>query len=171
MAEAKTKPTGASVDAFLARVPKAQLREDCRAVARIMTAATKAPAVMWGPSIVGFGQFRYKYASGREGVWPLAAFAPRGSNLVLYVMPGFEGYDDLLNALGPHSRGVSCIYVKRLSDLHMPTLKKLIAASVKHTTTMHVPAGPTTGSGSSAAEATRRTASSRAAARSGSKRR
>jgi hypothetical protein len=96
MAEPTTKATVASVEAFLAGVRKEQLRQDCHAVAKIMTAVTKAPPVMWGSSIVGFGQYRYKYASGREGLWPLAAFAPRGTNLVLYVMPGFEGYDDLL---------------------------------------------------------------------------
>jgi hypothetical protein len=170
MAEAKTKPTAASVEAFLARVPKPQVREDCRAVARIMAAATRAPAMMWGPSIVGFGQYRHTYASGREGLWPLAAFAPRGSNLVLYVMPGFDGYDDLLKDLGPHSHGVSCLYVKRLSDLHMPTLKKLIVASVKHTKRMHVPAAPAARSGASAAKATRRATAYRTAAGAGSKR-
>lgn len=141
MAEPKTKPTTASVDDFLARIPKEPLREDCRAIATIMQAITKAPPVIWGTSIVGFGEYCYKYASGKALTWPLTGFAPRSGNLVLYVMPGFEGYDALMKALGPHSHGVSCIYVKRLSDLHLPTLKKLITASVRHTTRMHVPAG------------------------------
>jgi hypothetical protein len=140
MAEPKTKPTDASVDAYLARIPKEQLRDDCRAVVTIMQAITKSPPVMWGTSIVGFGQYCYKYANGKALLWPLTGFAPRSTNLVLYVMPGFEGYDTLMKALGPHAHGVSCIYVKRLSDLHRPTLKKLIAASVRHTKRMHVPA-------------------------------
>lgn len=132
MAEAKTKPTKASVAAFLARVKSPGVREDCQALVDLMSGATKAPPVMWGTSIVGFGAYRYKYASGREGDWPLAAFSPRARNLVIYVMPGFKGYDDLMKALGPVSHGVSCIYVKRLGDLHLPTLKKLLKGSIAY---------------------------------------
>jgi hypothetical protein len=139
VAEPKTKPTTASVDDYVARISKDQLREDCRAVAALMQTITKAPPVMWGPSIVGFGQYRYRYATGREGWWPLTGFAARSGGLVLYVMPGFAGYDDLMKSLGPHSHGVSCLYVKRLSDLHLPTLRTLVTKSVAHTRRMHVP--------------------------------
>ncbi len=86
---------------------------------------------MWGPSIVGFGTYHYKYASGREGDWPIAAFSPRKKDLTLYIMMGFEKHTELMEKLGKHSMGKSCLYIKRLSDIHMPTLKKLIKTSVK----------------------------------------
>jgi uncharacterized short protein YbdD (DUF466 family) len=87
---------------------------------------------MWGSSIVGFGSYRYKYASRREGDWMLVGFSPRKQNLTLYIMAGFDDYDALLEKLGKHSTGKSCLYIKRLSDVHQPTLKKLIQQSVKH---------------------------------------
>lgn len=132
MAELKTKLNDASVDDFLNSIKDEQVRKDCLAIAEIMQKATKAKPKMWGASIVGFGSYRYKYASGREGDWMLVAFSPRKQNLTLYVFGGFEGYDELMAQLGKHSCGKSCIYIKRLSDLHLPTLKKLITASVKH---------------------------------------
>jgi hypothetical protein len=132
MAELKTKPTNASVGKFLDGIADEQMRRDCQTLVGIMGKATKAEPRMWGTNIVGFGSYRYKYASGREGDWMLTAFAPRKQNLTLYVMPGFEGRDKLLAKLGKHSGGMSCIYVKRLSDLHLPTLKKLVNDSVKH---------------------------------------
>lgn len=130
---AKTQPTTASVPAFLSTVKYPALRADCEAVSALMQQLTKAPPVMWGPSIVGFGSYRYKYASGREGDWPLAAFAPRSRQLVLYVMPGWDGYDEMVAALGPVKRGVSCIYVKRLADLDRAVLTRLLKASIAHT--------------------------------------
>ena len=132
MADAKTVPTKASVKAFLAKVADPALRADCAAASAMMQDVTKAPPVMWGPSIVGFGAYRYKYASGREGDWPLTGFSPRGKQLVLYVMPGCDGYDEMVAALGPVKRGVSCIYVKRFADLPQPALKRLVKASVAH---------------------------------------
>jgi hypothetical protein len=86
---------------------------------------------MWGPSIVGFGSYHYKYASGREGDWPIAAFSPRKTDLTLYLMPGFAEDKDAMAQLGKHRTGISCLYIKRLSDVHEPTLKKLIRGSVK----------------------------------------
>ena len=86
---------------------------------------------MWGPSIVGFGTYHYKYASGREGDWPVAAFSPRKKDLTLYFMPGFDRSTELMEKLGKHSTGKSCLYIKRLSDIHMPTLKKMIKKSVE----------------------------------------
>lgn len=137
MAEPKTKATSASVKAFLDSIPNERVREDCRAISAMMEAATKAKPVMWGASMVGFGTYHYVYASGREGDWPLTAFAPRKSNITIYLMPGFDQYEDLLKKLGPHSHAVSCLYIKRLSDVHVPTLKKLIAASVKQVVRTH----------------------------------
>jgi len=81
---------------------------------------------MWGPSIVGFGTYHYKYASGREGDWPVTGFSPRKKDLTLYIMMGFEKHADLMKQLGKYSNAKSCLYIKRLSDIHVPTLKKLI---------------------------------------------
>lgn len=100
-------------------------------LAGLMEAATGEKPKIWGAGLVGFGSYHYKYASGREGDWPLTAFAARKTNLTVYIMPGFGEYQDLLEKLGPHKTAVSCLYIKRLSDVHVPTLKKLITRSVK----------------------------------------
>ena len=131
MAEAKTKPTKASVTQFLNQIPDAARREDCFAIAKMMEEITGSKPQMWGPSIVGFGTYRYKYASGHEGDWPVAAFSPRKQDLTLYLTPGFEKREELMDQLGKHRTGKSCLYIKRLSDIDVPTLKKLIKASVK----------------------------------------
>jgi len=131
MAEMKTKPTNESVEKFLNKVSDEERRADCFAVAKIMEEITGEKPKMWGPSIVGFGSYHYKYASGREGDWPITGFSPRKKDLTLYLMMGFEKYKDLLEKLGKHSGGKSCLYINRLSDVHVPTLKKLIKASVK----------------------------------------
>jgi hypothetical protein len=133
MSDAKTKPHTGSVADFLARVPDEQMRDDCAALVEIMSAVTKCPPVMWGPSIVGFGTYRYVYATGREGDWPLTGFAPRKGKISVYVMSNFEPHAELMAKLGEHKTGMCCLYVKRLSDVHLPTLKKLIAESVKLT--------------------------------------
>jgi hypothetical protein len=131
MAEAKTKPTNESVEDFLNRIPEAERREDCFAVAKMMEEITGEKPKMWGPSIVGFGSYSYKYASGHEGDWPIAAFSPRKSYLTVHLMMGFEKHTELMEKLGKHSHAKSCLYIKRLSDIHVPTLKKLIKTSVK----------------------------------------
>lgn len=131
MAEAKTKPTKASVTQFLNKIPDATRREDCFAIAKMMEEITGSKPVMWGPSIVGFGTYSYKYASGHEGDWPMAAFSPRKQDLTVYMMIGFEKYEELLGQLGKHRKTKSCLYIKRLSDIHVPTLKKLIKLSLK----------------------------------------
>lgn len=131
MAELKTKPTDNSVKDFLNQIPDPERRQDCFAVATIMEEMTGDKPKMWGPSIVGFGSYHYKYASGREGDWPVTGFSPRKKDLTLYIMMGFEKHDELMKQLGKHSTGKSCLYIKRLSDIHVPTLKKLIKASVK----------------------------------------
>ena len=109
MAELKTKVNDASVDEFLQSVKDEQVREDCYQILDIMQKATKAEPKMWGKSIVGFGSYHYKYASGREGDWMLTGFSPRKQNLTLYIMPGFQEYDELMKNLGKHTTGVSCL--------------------------------------------------------------
>ena len=132
MAELKTKVSDRSVDKFLNGITDERKRKDSLVICDLMAQATKARAEMWGPSIVGFGRYHYKYASGREGDWFLAGFSPRKQNLTLYIMSGFEGYADLMGKLGKHKTGKACLYIKTLDDVHIPTLKKLIQQSVKH---------------------------------------
>ena len=131
MAELKTQLTAASVSGFLNDIKDEQVRKDCRAIARIMQGATKARGRVWGSSIVGFGTRRCVYADGREAEWMLTAFAPRKQNITLYIAGGFRGYEGLKARLGKHACGKGCVYIKRLSDVDVPTLKKLVAASVK----------------------------------------
>lgn len=130
MAEPKTKPTKQSVAAFLKTVTDSQKREDAAAVIKMMQDATKYDPVMWGTSIIGFGSYRYTYANGREGDWPIVGLSPRKQNLTIYIMEGFTEHEDLLAKIGKHTTGSSCLYVKRLADLDIPTLKKLISRSV-----------------------------------------
>lgn len=132
MAELKTKMNDASVDAFLNTVVDERKRQDCFTLVDLMTEATGAQPRMWGDSIVGFGEYHYKYASGREGNWFLAGFAPRKQNLTLYIMSGFDQYDELLGKLGKHSTGKSCLYIKRLDDVDMATLRELVVELVQH---------------------------------------
>jgi len=132
MAEPKTKLTNESVEAFLNRIPDKQKRADAFTLLEIMQQVTRAEPKMWGSSIVGFGAYHYVYASGREGDWPLTGFSPRKQNLTVYITSGFEQYGALLAKLGKHACGKSCLYLKRLDDVHLPTLKKLIRQSVKH---------------------------------------
>lgn len=132
MAELKTKRNNASVEKFLNGVKDEQKRADCFEILKLMEDVTGAPGEMWGTSIVGFGKYRYKYASGREGDWMLAGFSPRAQNITLYIMAGFEGYADLLGQLGKHSTGKSCLYIKRLEQVDKKVLKKLVKMSVTH---------------------------------------
>jgi len=131
MAELKTKKTGASVAAFLAAIKDAQVRKDCRAVAAMMQSTTKSKAEMWGSSIVGFGRRKLVYPSGRELDWMVIGFSPRKQNITLYVLGGLDKQDELLAKLGAHACAKGCLYLKRLSDVHVPTLKKLIQVSAK----------------------------------------
>jgi Domain of unknown function (DU1801) len=132
MTEIKTKLNDAPVADFLNSIKDEQVRKDCWTIVDIMQEATKAKPQMWGTSIVGFGSYHYKYASGREADWMLTAFSPRKQNITLYLSADFEGRGELMAQLGKHSCGKGCIYIKRLSDVHLPTLKKLIKGSVKH---------------------------------------
>jgi hypothetical protein len=131
MAELKTKPNARSVESFLDGVADEEKRRDAFAVARLMQEITKAEPRMWGDTIVGFGSYHYRYASGREGDWPVIGFSPRKQDLTLYLMSGFDGCEELLAKLGKHRTGKSCLYIKRLDDVHLPTLKKLMKESVR----------------------------------------
>lgn len=130
MSDMKTKPTDANVDAFLDAIPDERKREDARAVAVLMAEVTGASAKMWGPSIVGFGSYHYRYASGREGDFMETGFSPRKQALTLYIMAGFSAYPDLLARLGKHSTGKSCLYIKRLADVDLAVLRELVERSV-----------------------------------------
>jgi len=131
-AELKTKPTKATVEGFLHSVADEAKRADCFAVMKLMEQITKEKAKMWGPSIVGFGNYHYKYESGREGDFFITGFSPRAQNLTLYIMAGFDRYDELMKKLGKYKTGKSCLYVKRLEDIDLKILKELISASVKY---------------------------------------
>ena len=131
MAELKTKVNNASVDKFIKSVKDEQIREDCFKIVDIMQKATKAEPKIWGTSIVGFGDYHYKYASGREGDWFLVGFSPRKQNITLYFMSGFDEYENLLSKLGKYSTGKGCLYIKKLEDIDMKVLKELIDRSVK----------------------------------------
>jgi Domain of unknown function (DU1801) len=131
MAENKTKPTKLSVDKFIKSQPDAQVREDCAVISKLMSEATGEEPKMWGSSIVGFGSYHYKYATGREGDMPIVGFSPRKQNLTLYVLMHGEEQADLFKKLGKHTTRKSCLYIKRLSDVDLPTLKKIIKVSVR----------------------------------------
>lgn len=130
-AELKTKLNNASVDDFINSVEDEQVRADCFEITKIMKQVTKAEPKMWGTSIVGFGSYHYKGKSGREGDWMLVGFSPRKQNLTLYIMAGFDRYDDLLKKLGKFTTGKSCLYIKKLADIDKKVLKELVTESVK----------------------------------------
>lgn len=129
--EVKTKVNEASVTDFLNSVEDEQKRKDSFEVLKLMKQVSKEDAKMWGSSIVGFGSYHYKGASGREGDWMLIGFSPRKQNITLYIMPGFERYPTLMKKLGKYSTGKSCLYIKKLSDVDVTVLKELMAESLK----------------------------------------
>lgn len=130
MAETKTKPTGASVAAYLASRASPEQLADCKALIAMCKRVTKQPPYMWGPSIVGFGSYTYRYESGHSGDAPLAGFAIRGRELVVYLGVDDPGQARLLAKLGKHKMTKSCLYLKRLADLDLKVLETLIATSV-----------------------------------------
>lgn len=130
MAENKTKPTDASVEDYILSRGSEQQRTDCRALMTLFAKITRQPPKMWGPSIVGYGVYRYTYESGRTGEAPLAAFAIRGRQLVVYVTTGGDRQKALLSKLGTHTIGKSCLYFKKLADLDSSVLRQLVADSV-----------------------------------------
>ena len=132
MAELKTKQNDASVEVFLNAVPDVKKRKDSFAILELMKNVTGFDPVMWGDSIVGFGSYHYKYASGRTGEWPLVGFSPRKQNLTLYIMTGFDHYESLTEKLGKFKTGKSCLYIKKLEDVDRATLEELVRQSVAH---------------------------------------
>ena len=132
MADLKTKRNKGDVEAFLNSVADEKKRQDSFTILDFMKKVTGMEPEMWGDSIIGFGSYHYKYASGREGDWFLTGFSPRVQNLTLYIMAGFDNYDQLLGKLGKYSTGKSCLYIKRIEDVDMDVLKELVEQSVEH---------------------------------------
>lgn len=129
MAELKTRVTDASVDTFLQGIQDERKRQDCYEILKMMKKATGAAPKMWGTSMVGFGDYHYKYASGRQGQWFITGFSPRVQNLTLYMMGGFD--PEVLKRLGKYKTGKGCLYIKRLEDVDLKVLDELITKSVQ----------------------------------------
>ena len=132
MAENKTQPTKGNVRKFIQAIDEAQKREDCLMILDMMTSVTREEPALWGPSIIGFGSYHYVYNSGREGDFFIIGFSPRKQNITLYIMNGFDRYDDLMTKLGKYKVGKSCLYIKRLDDVDRTVLKQLMAESVAY---------------------------------------
>ena len=132
MAELKTKQNDQSVEAFLNGIPDEKKRQDSFTILELMKDATGEPPKMWGDSIIGFGNIHYRYASGREGDWFLSGFSPRKQNLTLYIIAGFDEYDQMMQKLGKHKTGKSCLYINKLTEIDLPTLKELVRQSAEH---------------------------------------
>ena len=126
MADLKTKQNDASVTDFLDQIENKQRQTDCRELLKMFSEVTGEPAKMWGENMIGFGKYHYKYKSGHEGDWFLTGFSPRKQNLTIYIMTGFEKYNDILENLGKFKTSSSCLYVKKLEDINREELSKLI---------------------------------------------
>ena len=133
----KTQPTLASVEGFLATVDDDAKRADASVLAALMAEVTGLQGRMWGSSIVGFGTYHYRYASGREGDFFQTGFSPRKRALTVYVMPGFAEHQALLARLGKHTTGKSCLHIRRLADVDIDVLREIIVRSVRHIRTKH----------------------------------
>lgn len=131
MAENKTQATAGSATAFLNKIKDAKTKKDCFTILELMEAASKSKPVMWGSSIIGFGNYHYISKSGREGDWFNIGFSPRKQNISLYLMGGLEHLGDELEKFGKHKTGKGCIYIKSLDDISKPVLKKMLSKSVK----------------------------------------
>lgn len=132
MAENKTQPTDASVTEFLNSIENERKRQDSFTILEMMQEVTGEEPKMWGDSIIGFGEYHYKYASGREGDMFLAGFSPRKQNLTLYIMSGFDNYESLLGQLGKHKTGKSCLYINKIADVDTKVLKEMVKQSFAH---------------------------------------
>ncbi|MBF8269101.1 MAG: hypothetical protein HW386_810 [Gammaproteobacteria bacterium] len=133
MAETKTKPTDASVTDFLDRVKNEQKRQDAYTLLRLMKTITRKQPKMWGPSIIGFDKYHYRYESGREGDICMIGFSPRSQALTLYLMSGFTSYKELLKKLGKHKISKACLYINKLADIDLDVLQEIIKASYRYT--------------------------------------
>lgn len=132
MAALKTQKNNASVEDYLNGVENERKRKESFEILELMREVTGEEPSMWGTSIVGFGSYHYTYASGREGDWFLVGFAPRKQNLTLYIIAGFNDYEILMAKLGKYKTGKSCLYINKLDDVDIPTLRELIRQSVAH---------------------------------------
>jgi len=132
MANVKTVETDQNVEAFLNQLADEKKRKDSFVLLDLIKQVTGMQPRLWGDSIIGFGKYHYKYASGREGNAPLIGFSPRKQNLVLYIMPGFEEYEALLKKLGKHKTGKVCVYINKIEDIDLAVLKALVERSVDH---------------------------------------
>lgn len=132
MSENKTKETKLSVDKFINSIKDETVRKDCFEIIKLMKSVTKKEPKMWGPSIIGFGSYHYKYASGREGDSCLTGFSPRKQNLTIYLMGGFEKQKALLEKLGKHKTSKACLYIKSLNDINVKVLKEMVVNSVNY---------------------------------------
>ncbi|SDX11305.1 protein of unknown function (DU1801) [Ruegeria halocynthiae] len=130
--ENKTVPTGHSVPAFLAGVLPARKAEEAQVLEKLFRETTGFVPVMWGPSIIGYGRYHYRYASGREGDFLATGFSPRKAAHSIYIMPGYADFGDILSRLGKHKLGKSCLYVNKLPDIDLDVLSELIKAGLEH---------------------------------------
>ena len=131
MSDLKTKPTDASVEEFLDAVDHPQKKADSFELLKIMKEVTQEEPIMWGTTIIGFGSYHYRYASGREGDWPIVGFSPRKRSLTVYLTPGLDEIGDLLGKLGKHRVGKGCLYINKLSDVDTDVLKEIIKKSIE----------------------------------------
>ena len=139
MAENKTQATDASAADYLATIADEARRQDCEALARLMTHASKQQPVMWGTSIVGFGSYHYRYESDREGDACLTGFSSRKGDISVYLLAGFPGRDELVARLGRHKMAKACLYLRRLGDVDLKVLEQLVAGSVAEVKRRHGP--------------------------------
>ncbi len=137
MAENKTRPTNVSATQYVNAIEDADRRRDCKAIMKMMKQVTGEKPVMWGPSLVGYGSYHYKYPSGREGDWFLAGFASRKNDITVYLMCGSDGIGALLKKLGKYKMGKSCLYIKKLDDVDVDVLRELVEQSVAQIEAMY----------------------------------
>jgi len=137
VAENKTMATKASVAKYIAAIDDEERRRDCKVLVKLMTGITGEPAVMWGPSIVGFGNYHYKYASGREGHMCIAGFSSRGPKISIYVLAEGAAQKKLLAKLGKHRQSKACLYVRRLADIDAAVLREIIVGSIAAVRKLH----------------------------------
>ncbi|MDZ4806567.1 MAG: DUF1801 domain-containing protein [Candidatus Eisenbacteria bacterium] len=139
--EPRTKPTDVSPARFIDAIEDETLRKDSRAIVALMKSVTGESPKMWGPTIVGFGTYHYKYASGHEGDAPIAGFSPRRPKLVVYITPDFPRYEALMAKLGKYTSGKVCVYIKSLKDIDMKVLEEMVTGSVAYMKKMYPPSG------------------------------
>lgn len=137
MAQLKTQPNNQNVETYLNSIEPQQRQEDCFTILKLMQEVTGETPQMWGSSIIGFGRYHYKYASGREGDWFVTGFASRSKNITLYIMADFDDYDELMRKLGKHTTGKSCLYIKKLEDVDQDVLRELVKQSVDYMAEMY----------------------------------